>query len=427
MSEEVSVTVPSRNRIGLSAHYFLLFAAIGFTVTFLPLFLRSRGLSLWQIGSLSAIYALTGACMQIPVGALSDRLGSRKPISVLAALLLGVTYLLFNSARSFPQFFVLYLVGGTLFYTVATLTSALISDWTAGTGNTGRYYGSTRIWGSIGFIVTLAIVSAVPRMTQGKNLLPLVAMLYWCSGLAIGSVAESKHHERKRQSVFKGVPALLRNRNLVVFLVTFFLYRVCEGSGMGFLSIYLSELKASRSLIALAFAWNAIVEIPFMLWVGGASDRMGRRPPLVIAFLTLPVRMFLYSLLRNPQDIFFIQLLQGFTFSFMLVPSLAFISDLSPGELRATGQGLFSMTAGIATSVGPFVGGWIADHFSIHRMYMLIACTAFVAGTTFILFVRESQPEVDREYIAARIRRWHPVLRPAVTLLSKPIVALIRD
>lgn len=427
MTDQSGSTVLTRNRCGLSAHYFFSFAAIGFTVTFLPLFLRSRGLSLTQVGMLSSIYALAGACMQIPVGALSDKIGRRKPISILASILLGVTYLMFNHARSFPQFFVLYLVGGTLFYTVATLTSALISDWTAGTGNTGRYYGTTRIWGSIGFIVTLAIVSAVPQMTQGKNLLPLVAILFWFSGLSIGSVAESKRHGHTAQPAFKGVPKLLKNRNLALFLLAFFLYRTCEGGGMSFLSIYLNDLKASRSLIALAFAWNAIIEIPFMLWVGGASDRMGRRPPLVMAFLTLPVRMFLYSQLRNPHDIFFIQLLQGFTFSFMLIPSLAFMADLSPGELRATGQGLLSMTAGIAVTVGPFLGGWIADHMSMSSMYLAISYTALCAASIFILFVHESQPDVDSEYIDARIRHWHPILRPVVNLLSRPVFGIIRN
>ncbi len=426
MSEETAP--PNRNKLGLSAHYFLSFAAIGFTAVFLPLFLRSRGLSLKQVGMLSAIYALAGACAQIPVGILSDKLGSRRPVSVLAAILLGVTYLLFNSARSFGQFFVLYLVGGILFYTVATLTSALISDWTAQTGGTGRFYGNTRIWGSIGFIVTLVIVSAVPGMTKGRNLLPFVAVLFWMSGLAIGSVAEARHHEHRPQPAFRNVPRLLRNRNLALFLLTFFMYRCCEGGGMGFLSIYLNEhLHASRSLISLAFAWNAIIEIPFMIWVGGASDRMGRRPPLVIAFLTLPLRMFLYSQLRHPQDVFFVQLLQGFTFSFMLVPSMAFVADLAPGDLRATGQGLLGMIAGIATSAGPFIGGRIAQYLSISTMYMAIAGTAFVAGMIFILFVHESQPEVGPEYIRSRIRRWHPILRPAVSLLSRPVLGIIRN
>jgi hypothetical protein len=45
----------------------------------------------------------------------------------------------------------------------------------------------------------------------------------------------------------------------------------------------------------------------------------------------------------------------------------------------------------------------------------------------FILFVHESQPDVSPEYIRTRIRRWHPILRPAVNLLSRPIFGIIPE
>lgn len=422
MSTSEGGSLRPRDRLGLSAHYFFSFAAIGFTVTFLPLFLKSRGLTLTQIGMLSAIYALCGASIQIPVGALSDRLGRRKPITITSALLLGVSYILYNSARDFTDFCVLYLVSGTLFYTIATLTSALISDWTAKTGSTGRHFGNTRIWGSIGFIVTLAVVSAIPGMTRGRNLLPIVALLFWTSGCFLGSVSEPEKHSHERRPLFKGIPTLFKNRDLVIFLVTLFLYTLCQSGGNGFLSLYLQELKASRSVIALAWAFSAIVEIPFMKWVGGASDRLGRRPPMVIAFLCLPVRLLLYSQLRNPSYVFYIQLLQGFTFSFMLVSSLAFVADLCPGNLRATGQGVLGMTTGLASAFGPFLGGWLADRISTSSMYIVLSGVVFVAGLIFILFVHESHPGLDAEHMDSRIGRRHPLLRPAVRMLSMPLL-----
>ena len=414
-----------RDRLGLSSHYFFMFAAAGFTIAFLPLFLRGRGLSLTQIGALGAIYALAGASTQVPLGALSDRLGRRKALAVAGALALGATYLLFDRARGFPDFCLLYLVTGTLFFTIATLTSTLISDWTAGTRSTGRSYGITRIWGSIGFIATLVVVSAFPGVTRGANLLPAIAVLLWFSGLCISSVAEPEQHSREPQPLFKGVPRLLRNTNLSVFLLTFFLFRMCESGSLSFLSIYLEDLKASRSLIALAFAFSAVVEIPFMIWVGGASDRIGRRPPLVIAFLAMPLRLFLYSQLARPADVFFIQLFHGLTFSFMLVSSLAFVADLSPGELRGTGQGMLTMVAAAAMGLGPFLAGWMGDRVSISSMYIVLAGVAFVSGLIFILFVHESHPELNAERLDMRAARRHRLLRPGVNFLSRPIFALI--
>lgn len=416
-----------RNRYCVSSQFFFSFCATAFTVTFLPLYLRGRGLTLTEIGTLGAIYAFAGAVVQIPLGSLSDRLGRRKPLAVIAALILGSVYLLVMRAGSFWEFFGLYLTAGVLFFTIATLMSALISDWTAGTRTTGAVYGGTRIWGSIGFIASLVLMSRFPAITEGQRFLPVVTALFWLGGLSVLMVAEGKHQPREHRPLLKGLPKLFGNTNLTVFLSALFLYRICESSSYAFLSIYLKELHGGSSLIAMTFAFSAIVEIPFMLYVGGASDRMGRRPPMVLAFLSLPLRLFLYSQLRNPTDILYIQLLQGFTFSFMLVPSIAFVADLAPGELRATGQGLLSMISGIAAATGPFLGGWLADRLSISSMFATTALIASVAGMIFILFVRESQPDLSAEHIGNRIGRWHPILRPVVRLLSKPIFSLIRD
>jgi MFS family permease len=280
-------------------------------------------------------------------------------------------------------------------------------------------------------------MSLVPAITEGRRLLPIVCALFCVAGLSIAVVSEGvppsgipivgKHHPHERKGLLKNLPKLLRNRNLTVFLATLFLYRLCESTANGFLSLYLKELHASSSLIAMAWASAAVVEIPFMLWVGGASDRMGRRPPMVIAFLALPIRLFLYAHLRTPTDIFYAQLLQGFTFSFMLVPSVAFMADVSSGELRATGQGLLSMTSGVAMALGPFLGGWMADKLSMGTMYLSIAGAALLAGLIFILLVHESQPDLTPDRLKSRAARWHPILRPAVRILSKPVLGLIRD
>jgi len=413
----------ARDRIGLSAHYFFAFAAIGFVVGFVPLFLKSRGLTLTQIGMLAAVYALSGAAAQVPMGMLSDRLRRRKPLIVGGTLVLGASYLLYGLAESFAAFCALYLVGGIVFFTIVTLTNALISDWTVASRSTAATFGRTRIWGSLGFILTLSLVSALPVIVEGANLLPGIALLYWLSGMAIVPVSELERPGRQPHAALSGVPKLLGNANLTVFLLAFLMYRLSEVSGMNYLSLYLQELGGNNSLIAMAFVASAVVEIPFMVWVGRASDRIGRRPPLVVAFLVLPLRLFLYSRLVDPMDVFFVQMFHGLTFSFMLVSSLVFVADLSPGELRATGQGLLNMTSGVAMAVGPFLGGWVADRTSISSMYGLLVWVALGGALVFLLLVCESHPELSGDSRDPRPMSCPRFLRPLARILFRPLIA----
>lgn len=412
MSGDTSIA--RRNGIGLSAYYFLSLASQGFVVAFVPLYVKSRGITLTQFGILSALYAIAGVLTQLPVGMLADRLRHRKPLILAGTALLGGSYLLYNLAGSFQQFCILYLLTGSVFFTTATLTSTLISDWTARTGNTASVFGGTRIWGSIGFIVTLAIAGAMPKLISGGNLLPMIALLFLMSGLTMLQVVEPARVRKSEHARFAGVRKLLGNRNLAIFLVTYLIYGISQSSTMSLFSLYLQSLGGTKQIIAWAYVVAAVVEIPFMIWVGRASDRIGRRPPLVIAFLTLPLRLFCYSRLADPHNVFYIQLFHGLTFSFMLVSAMAFVADLSEGD-RATAQGLLSMSNAIAMAVGPSIGGFVADRTSISAMYGMFSIIALVGGLIFVLFVRESHPEL------AGVR-----CAPAGPLITRPVRRILR-
>jgi hypothetical protein len=83
-----------RNRIGLYGAYFCGMAGIGFTLPYLPLYLRGEGFSDRAISFVSALTALVGVA-QFPIGLWSDRLGRRKPflVTLLAVLALATVLL----------------------------------------------------------------------------------------------------------------------------------------------------------------------------------------------------------------------------------------------------------------------------------------------------------------------------------------------
>jgi MFS family permease len=83
-----------RNRIGVYGAYFFGLAGIGFTLPYLPLYLRQHGMSARTIGLVSTLAALA-ALAQFPLGVWSDRAKRRKPflVALLAVLALS-TWLL---------------------------------------------------------------------------------------------------------------------------------------------------------------------------------------------------------------------------------------------------------------------------------------------------------------------------------------------
>src|SRR5262245_30118550 len=67
-----------------------------------PLFLLSRGLDLFQINVVFAVYLVTVFLFEVPTGAVADRMG-RKQSFLLSCLLRGVAYGLYARAESFAD------------------------------------------------------------------------------------------------------------------------------------------------------------------------------------------------------------------------------------------------------------------------------------------------------------------------------------
>src|SRR5436305_508131 len=88
-----------RTKIGLYGSYLFSMASIGFTLPYLPLYLRQEGLSDRAIGFITMAAAISGLA-QFPVSLWSDRLGGRKILLVMAATVLAIATSLLPETHS---------------------------------------------------------------------------------------------------------------------------------------------------------------------------------------------------------------------------------------------------------------------------------------------------------------------------------------
>ncbi|HVQ91772.1 MAG TPA: MFS transporter [Mycobacteriales bacterium] len=154
-----------------------------------PLLFAAHGLSVGQISGLYLLWSLTGFVLEVPSGALADRVSRRRLLAV-AGLLEAVGYALWVFTPSFPAFaagFVLWGVGGA--FTSGT-REALIYDELAAAGAADRYpavIGRTEVLGTLG--VVASTVLALPAMALGGYRLTGILSVATCLGtglLALG-------------------------------------------------------------------------------------------------------------------------------------------------------------------------------------------------------------------------------------------------
>lgn len=382
-----------RNSILIKLFYFFYYIGWALVFSFIPIYLRGIGFSIGEIGTLSALSALTGALVQTPMGNLSDRVGKRKPFIVISLLVISFIFLfLFPKLNSYKDFLIVYSLIGLCSYTTLTLASVLILDLSL-SGEIGRDYASSRLWGSVGFLTCVLVAGFLPNLTQGNIMFFIIGLAFLCSSVLIASVKEPEVKTNILIPGMMSIKRLINNKQLLSILVFYFLYYTTLTGASNYVNLLVKSLGGSNSMVSFAYAMSAGIEIPFMFIMGSLSDKIGRRPLLVLSSLALPIRMLLYSLASRPTQIIAIQTMHSVTFAVMVVVPMAYVNDIvSPSE-RGTAQGMFNMTTGFASAFAPFLAGYVADSIGISKMYLFLMLLAVISSIGIIGFLEESKKE----------------------------------
>jgi len=373
--------------LGLWASGFCYFAALGFILPFLPLLLKMSNLTYAEIGIIYMVGLIFPVLLQTLWGALADRIG-RRIIIVVATIAAAIISGLYPYASSFIQFLLLGLLWYTFLAAATTATPALAMD-IAGPVTVGKHFGRYRISGSIGWIISTATGGLIAESLGIRTIFYLAAIFYLLSTIFVQISIRAQPVGKNEASKRGNLRPLIRNKNFVIFLVTIFMASISAATFLSFLSLYISKLGGSDAVIGWAFSIAAVTEVPCMTYLGALSDRIGRKPLLVAALFSYPIRLFLYTLVSEPNLALPIQLLHGLTFGLFYVASVAFVSDITL-ESRGTALGLYNTASYAGSAAGSALAGALADSQGLVNMYRFMTAFSFVPVLLFTFTAKET-------------------------------------
>jgi len=377
----------SKAFLGLWASGFCYFAALGFVIPFLPLLLQMSHLTYAEIGIIYMIGSVFPILLQTVWGTLADKIG-RRIIIILATIAVAVVSGLYPHASNFIQFLLLALLWYSFLAGAMTVTPALAMD-IAGSATVGKRFGRYRISGSIGWIASTAISGLVAESLGIRTIFYLAAILYLLSAVFIQISIKDQPMRKNEADAHGNLRSFVRNKNFVIFLATIFMANISVITFSSFLSLYIKKLGGSDALIGWAFSLAAVTEIPCMLYLGALSDKIGRKPILVVALFSYPLQLFLYTVVSQPYLILPIQLLHGLTFGVLYVASIAFVSDIA-SESRGVALGLYSTASSAGSAAGSGLAGVISNNYGLIYMYQFLTAFSFIPALLFTIMAKES-------------------------------------
>jgi EmrB/QacA subfamily drug resistance transporter len=138
------------------------------------------------------------------------------------------------------------------------------------------------------------------------------------------------------------------------------------------------------SWVFTAYLLASTVTVPIY---GKLSDMYGRRPFIMGAIVTFLVGSALSGQSHNMTELILFRGLQGIGGGALMANAFAVIGDLFVPAERGRWQGLFAAVFGLASVIGPLLGGWITDNASWRWIFYINLPVGLVALTLISIYM----------------------------------------
>jgi len=185
------------------------------------------------------------------------------------------------------------------------------------------------------------------------------------------------------------------------------------------LPLYAARFEASPLVIGLLLASYSAAQCLFAPILGKLSDRVGRRPVLLLSLIGTSMGFLLMGLARTLWLLFLARMIDGMTGG-NISTAQAYIADVTPPDQRSRGMGLIGAAFGLGFIFGPAIGGLLSR---VSPAAPFFFAAALAAGNAIALYwlLPESLPVEQRH----RARQPSSSLRPLFSTANGRLLLMV--
>ncbi|MBM4761637.1 MFS transporter [Bacillus sp. B15-48] len=182
---------------------------------------------------------------------------------------------------------------------------------------------------------------------------------------------------------------------LPILFAIMFLVMVGFGIIIPVIPFYAEELGATPTQLGLLMAVYSFMQLVFAPVWGRVSDRVGRKPVMMIGIIGLALSFFLTAVSTQLWMLFAARIIGGALSAANMPTAMAYVADITSDEDRGKGMGIIGAATGLGFIFGPAIGG-IFSQASLATPFYLAGISSLLTFF-FVLFVlKESLPAEKR-------------------------------
>ncbi|GAA0598860.1 major facilitator superfamily domain-containing protein 6 [Virgibacillus siamensis] len=349
-------------------------------LSFLPLYLRYKGLNGTEIGWVLAVGPLASIFSQPFWGYMSDKYKTVKRMLIICIIGLLISSVLFFQMNGLLAIILM----GAVFYFFTSPIGALGDSLAQRRADDLQVsFGTIRTWGSIGFATSSLIVGEV-LSNIGVQYMIWPYVFFGAIALIVAfRLTDVKVESDPIQ--FSDIKQLLQNKTFLIFLFMIVFLTISHRANDSFIGLYIVQLGGSEGLVGLAWFVGVISEAVVFALAGRWFRKFHTLIFIIIAGVLFSLRWFIYAAVKDPMVIIALQVLHGVTFGVFYLSALEYVTRIIPRLLQSTGHLMFyAVFFGISGIVGSLIGGVLIDSYGGDTLYMLMGFCA-LTGTIFLI------------------------------------------
>jgi DHA1 family multidrug resistance protein-like MFS transporter len=209
---------------------------------------------------------------------------------------------------------------------------------------------------------------------------------------------------------------------LTLLFLTMFIVMVGFGIIMPILPYYAESMGASATELGLLTALYAGLQFIFAPFWGRVSDRIGRRPVLLLGLIGFSLTFIGFGLSTRLWMLYLSRGISGLITSATLPTVMAYIADTTEKENRGNGMSILGAAMGLGMIFGPVIGGFLGE-YSPSTPFFFSAGLALTIALFAVIFLPESLSETARA--TARLDKRRRGVLDVLRMLKGPLGFLL--
>ncbi|WP_394232871.1 MFS transporter [Niallia oryzisoli] len=186
-------------------------------------------------------------------------------------------------------------------------------------------------------------------------------------------------------------------RALPILFAVMFLVMVGFGIIIPVLPFYAENIGASPLELGWLMAVYSLMQLLFAPVWGRVSDRIGRKPVIMIGILGLALSFFLMGLSSALWMLFAARVIGGILSAANMPTVMAYVADITSAEDRGKGMGVVGAATGLGFVFGPAIGG-VFSKMSLNMPFYIAGILSFITFFLVLFVLKESLPKENRGF-----------------------------